>query len=166
MLFLDILEDLAQILNASSNFWRNLIVWEPQLDLLEHREGDRVDEDHTTVDATSIDDENLLVAFLKAEELGLRVIVRATVVQIDEVFATLVCAHRDALLREACILLDVPDLQDPVRVQRVYAPTSLITDEINNVIVFKRRSGAQIYALKRSCRRYIVLAKLVLTIEE
>jgi len=51
---------------------------------------------------------------LQTEESGLRVVVGATVIEIYEVFPTLVGAYRDALLREARILLNVPDFKDPV----------------------------------------------------
>ena len=87
---LDGLEDLAQRLNALLNVPRHLEVGEPELDFLEHREGDRVDEYDTAIDTACIYDQHLLVALLQAEELRLGVIEGATIVQPDEVLPTLV----------------------------------------------------------------------------
>ena len=67
---------------------------------------------------------------------------------------------------EAGILLDVPDLQDPVRVESVNATTSLITDKVDDVVVLERRSGSQVDVLEHLSRADIVLRELVLSVEE
>ena len=68
-------------------------------------------------------------------------------------------------MREAGVLLDVPDLQDPVRVQSVDAPTSLVAHHIDDIVVLERRPGAQVDRLEGLGRRDIVLAELVLTVQ-
>lgn len=115
-LLLNCIKDLAKGMNALSYFRRHLVVWEPELNLLQHREGNGVDKDNTAIDATCVDDKDLLVALLQAEEFGLCIIERAAIVQVNKVLATFVCAYRDTLLREACVLFNVPNLKDPVGV--------------------------------------------------
>lgn len=95
---------------------RDLVVFVLELNLLEHGERDWVDKVDTSIDTTRVHNKNLLVAFLETEELGLWIVKRTFVVQTDEIFATFIRANWDALLREACILLNVPNLQNPVRV--------------------------------------------------
>lgn len=56
----------------------------------------------------------MLVALLQAEEFGLSIVECAAVIQVDEVLAAFVRAYGDALLREARVLFNVPNLKDPV----------------------------------------------------
>ena len=116
------------MLNALPYFDGDLVVSELQLDLLEHRVGDRIDEDDAAVNAARVHDKDLLVTLLQAKEFRLRVVECASIVKIDEVFAAFVRADGDTFLREACVLLYVPDLKNPVRIQSLNAATSLITD--------------------------------------
>ena len=103
---------------------------------------------------------------MQTQELGLGVVECAAVVEADEVFTALISAHGDAFLREASILLNVPDLEDPVGVECVDAATSLIATKVNDIVVFQRRSRAQINVLKGLSRRDVILTKLVRTVEE
>lgn len=61
----DPIEDLLQLLDALSDSSGNLIVWVPKLDLLEDREGNRVDEDDAAIDAGCVHNQDLLVALLE-----------------------------------------------------------------------------------------------------
>ena len=70
-LLLDRKKDAAQMLNALSHFDGNLIVSILQLDLFEHREGDRIDKDDATIDAAGVHDKDLLIALLQTEEFRL-----------------------------------------------------------------------------------------------
>ena len=79
---------------------------------------------------------------------------------------TFIGADRDALLWEACILLDVPNLQDPVRVQSVNPATPLIAHEVNNVVVLERWSSTKVNTLERLGGRDVVLTELVLSVQE
>ena len=63
-------------------------------------------------------------------------------------------------------MLDVPDLQDPVRVESVNTTTSLVTDKVDDVVVLERRSGSQVDVLEHLSRADIVLRELVLSVEE
>ena len=47
-------------------------------------------------------------------------------------------------MRKACVLFYVPDLEDPVGVEGVDAPASLVADHVDDVIMLKRRPRSQI----------------------
>ena len=64
-LLLDVVEKLPQRGDALLDDLRRLEVRVAKLDLLKHRERDRVDEDHTAVHTTGVHDQDLLVAFLE-----------------------------------------------------------------------------------------------------
>lgn len=81
-----------------------------------------------------------MVRLLQREELGLGTVECGPVVQANEVFSAFVATDRYAFLREACALLNVPNLEDPVRVEGVYAATTLVADHVNDVVVLQRRS--------------------------
>lgn len=141
------LQHFFELVNRLFDFSWDLVVLIPQLDLLKHRKRNWVDKHNASVDATRVYHQDLLIALLKTQKPRLRVLERLAVVQADIVLASFVTAYCDALLRESGVLLNVPNFQDPVSIQRINAATSLVTDHINNVIVFKRRLGAQVNAL-------------------
>lgn len=143
---------------------RSLKVWESELDLFEKWEWNRVNKDHTSIDATRVYDKDLLVALLQTKEFRLGVVVCGSIIQANEVFSTFVGAHWNALLREACILFNVPDLKDPVRVQSVDPSTPLVTYHIDDVVVFERRPSSKVDRLKHFGSRDIILAQLVLSV--
>ena len=61
-------------------------------------------------------------------------------------------------------MLNIPDLEDPVGVECVNSAASLVTHQVNNVVVLEWWPGAEIHALKGLGRRDIVLSELVLPI--
>jgi hypothetical protein len=80
---------------------------------------------------------------LQAEESWLGIVESVLVVETYEVFAALVRTHSDSLLGELSVLLDVPNLEDPVRVYRVNSSTSLVDNHVNDVVVLERWPGSQ-----------------------
>tara|TARA_B110000285_G_C14854999_1_gene481796 strand:- start:50 stop:349 length:300 start_codon:yes stop_codon:yes gene_type:complete len=83
----------------------------------------------------------------------------------DEVLASLVGAYSQTLLGEGSILLDAPDLEDPVRIQGVDAAACLVTHHVDDGIVLERWPGTQIHRLETLCCGNIELVELVLGIE-
>ena len=148
-LCLDVVEDVLQVFDGVFDMLGDLVVLESELYLLQDREGDRVDEDHSAVYTAGVHHQNLLVALLQREEFGLGPVHGIFVVQADEVFAAIIGADRDALLREARTLLDVPDFEDPVGVEGVYAAAALVTHHVDDVVVLEWRPGAQVDGLQR-----------------
>ncbi len=85
---------------------------------------------------------------MQAKEFGLRIVIGGAIVKADKVLSTLICAHRDALLWEASILLDVPNFKDPVRIKSVDSTTSLIADHVDDVVVFERWTSSKVDRLE------------------
>lgn len=83
----------------------------------------------------------------------------------DVVFATLVSAHGNTFLRERSVLLDVPNLKNPVRVDCVNATTTLVNNHVDDVVMFQRWSCAQTNWRQRFVSRNIILLKLVLGVK-
>jgi len=106
---LNVVEDGTQRFDALLNDWGHLEVGISELNLLQHRERDGVDEHDAAIHTTGVDNQDLLVAFLQAEELGLGAVESAAVVKIYEVFPTFIGADRYPFLREAGVLLNVPN---------------------------------------------------------
>ena len=121
-----------------------LIVLESELHLFQYWKGDRINQDHRTVDTTCVAYQDLLVALLEWKEFGFGSVHGMFVVKADEVFSTVVWTDRDTLLRLARALLDIPDLKNPVWVEGIDTTTTLITDHVNYVVMLQRRSRAQI----------------------
>ena len=63
-------------------------------------------------------------------------------------------------------MLDVPDFEDPVRVERVDAATPLVTHHVDNVIVLQGRPRSQVDRLQSPGCSHVVLAELVAAVEE
>ena len=63
-------------------------------------------------------------------------------------------------------MLDVPDLEDPVGVERVNSAASLVTHQVDDVVVLEWRPGAEIHALEGLGRRDIMLGELILPVQE
>lgn len=75
---------------------------------------------------------------MQAEEPWFGIVESVLVVKTHEVLAALVGAHSDSLLGELSVLLDVPDLENPVRVNRIDSSTPLVDNHIDNVVVLER----------------------------
>lgn len=145
--------------------WK-LIVLVPELDLLEDGEGNWINEGDGAINASRINNKHLLVGLLEAQEAWLRLIERLRVSLLDEVTATFIRAHSDPLLWEGRVLLNVPNLEDPVRVDRVDAAAPLVNDHIDNVVVLERWSSAKRHWCQLLPRGNIILAQLILSIEQ
>ena len=81
----------------------------------------------------------------EAEESGLRIVKGVLVMHSNVIFPSFVSADSDTLLRQTHILLNVPDLKDPIRIQGINSATCLITNHVNYIVVLKRRSSTEIY---------------------
>ena len=62
------------------------------------------------------------------------------------------------------MLLDVPDLQDPVRVQRVNPSRALVNYTVNDVVVLEGWPSSKVDRLKHFGSRDVILAQLILSI--
>ena len=98
----------------------------------------------------------------ETEEAWLGIIEGVLIVHADIVLATLVRANRDALLGQAHILLNVPDLKDPILVECVNAARGLIANHVNNVVMLEGWSGTQVHRRERSISGDVILVQLVL----
>jgi len=98
----------------------------------------------------------------EAEEAGLGIVEGVLVVHADVVLAAFVGAHGDALLWKAHVLLDVPDLKDPVLVQGVDTPRGLITHHVDDVVMLEGRAGAKVDWWEGPVGRDVILVELVL----
>jgi len=124
----------------------NFEVLIPELNLLKHWERDRINEDNTAVDTGRIDNQDLLIAFLQAQETWLWILECLSVIKTNVVLAAFIAADDNTLLREARVLLYVPNLKDPVGIERVDASTALIADHVDDVVVFQGRLRPQVDA--------------------
>ena len=115
---------------------------------------------------------------------------------VDKVFPFLVSADSDSLLREelvtflsfsfslillgvsidhlfdfimahVVILVDIPDLQNPIGVESIDSATSLVANHIDNRVVLQRRASSKVHGVRHlfSCS-HIELTQLVLGVEE
>lgn len=98
----------------------------------------------------------------EAEEAGLGIVEGVLIVHADVVLTALVGAHRDALLWKTHILLDVPDLKDPILVQCVDTPRGLITYHIDDVVMLEGRAGTEVDWWEGPICGDIILVELVL----
>ena len=98
----------------------------------------------------------------EAEEAGLGIVEGVLIVHADVVLTALVGAHRDALLWKTHILLDVPDLKDPILVQCVDTPRGLITNHIDDVVMLEGRAGTEVDWWEGPVGGDIILVELVL----
>jgi hypothetical protein len=108
----------------------------------------------------------LLVALLQTEEFWLGSIECVPVIQVDEVFASLVGANRYSLLGEARVQLNIPNLQDPVGVERIDPAALLINYHIDDVVVLQRGSSSDIDTLDGLLSDHIVMCKHILLVQE
>jgi len=113
----------------------DLVVLVPQLDFLKDREWYRVDEYDAAINAWGVNNQNLLIVVWETEETRLSVVEGVLIVHPDIVLPTLIRADRDALLREAHVLLDVPDLEDPILVKGIDSPWGLIANHIYDIVM-------------------------------
>ena len=89
-----------------------------------------------------------MVRLLQGQEFRLGIVESRAIVEANEVFAPFICAYGDALLWETSILLDVPDLEDPVRVQRIDTATTLVTNHIDDIVMLERGPGPKVHRLE------------------
>ena len=68
-----------------------------------------------------------------------------SVVEADVVFAAFVAADNDAFLGETRVLLDVPDFENPVGIQRVDASTALVAHHVDDVVVLQGWLRAEVH---------------------
>ena len=94
------IENLPQLRDAIAYGFGHFVVGVTQLNLLEHREGDRVNEDDATIDTGSVDHQDLLIGLLQRQETRLGVIEGLLIVKVDEILAAFIGAHGQSFLRE------------------------------------------------------------------
>lgn len=151
--------------DGATHFERKFIVRVSQLDFLQDRERDRINEHDRAINASCVHNQHLLVRLLKAEEAWFSIVECVLVIGGDEVLPALITANSDALLREASILLDIPDLENPVGVDRVDTAGLLIDHHVDDVVVLQRRSCAEGNWSQTSVARNVKLLQLVLGIQ-
>jgi hypothetical protein len=95
----DILEDLLQEGYRFPDSLGYLIVLVPELNFLEDRERDRIDEDNATINARGVYDQYLLIVVREAQESRLCIVESVFVVHSNVVFATFIGTDGDSLLR-------------------------------------------------------------------
>lgn len=102
---------------------------------------------------------------MQRQEPWLGVVEGLLVVEVNEVLATVVGTHGEALLREGSSLLDAPDFQDPVGIEGVDAAACLVADHVDDVVVLERWSSAQVHCLQALHCGNVELVELVLGVQ-
>lgn len=115
------LEDILQYLATVTNPLGQFEILVPELDSLQDAETDRVDENQTAVNTSCVHNEHLLVGLLQAEKVRLRIVERLFVKIVDVILAIVILADGDPRLRRTLTLLNVPNLEYPVGIERVNA---------------------------------------------
>ena len=119
-----------------------------ELHLFEDTETDWVDEDKTAINARGVDNKHLLITLLQTQEPGLGVVERMFIGTADIILALFSAADYYALLGEVTLLLDIPNFEDPVRVQSIETARLLVNYKVDDIVVLERGPGAQVYYLQ------------------